>query len=71
MDTKAYQWLNFLLTFIAAIAIYYFLHDSIAEQFRIPLMIGLVIIVVVSLIVAFRRETPQTSKDKDEDNQEK
>lgn len=58
MNTKAYKWLNFLLTFIAAIAIYYFLHDSIGEQFRIPLMIGLVIIVVVSLIVAFRRETP-------------
>ncbi len=64
MDTKAFKWLNFLLTFIAAIAIYYFLHDSIAEQFRIPLMIGLVIIiVVVSLIVAFRRETPGRRKD--------
>lgn len=67
MDTKAYKWLNFLLTFIAAIAIYYFLHDSIPEQFRIPLMIGLVIIVVVSLIVAFRREIPQRGEDKDED----
>lgn len=65
MDTKAYKWLNFLLTFIAAIAIYYFLHDSIAEQFRIPLMIGLVIIVVVSLTVAFRRETPGRRKDED------
>ena len=65
MDTKAYKWLNFLLTFIAAITIYYFLHDSVAEQFRIPLMIGLVIIVVVSLTVAFRRETPQRRKDDD------
>ncbi|WP_462421407.1 hypothetical protein [Salinicoccus sp. Marseille-QA3877] len=67
MDTKAYKWLNFLLTFIAAVAIYYFLHDSIPEQFRIPLMIGLVIIVVVSLIVAFRREIPQGGKGKDGD----
>ena len=65
MDTKAYKWLNFILTFIAAIAIYYFLHDSISEQFRIPLMIGLVIIVVVSLIVTFRRETPGRGKDDD------
>jgi undecaprenyl pyrophosphate phosphatase UppP len=63
MDTAAYKWLNFLLTFIAAIAIYYFLHDSIPEQFRIPLMIGLVLIVVVSLIVAFRRETPRRDED--------
>ncbi len=67
MDTTAYRWLNFLLTFIAAIAIYYFLHDSVPEQFRIPLAIGLVIIVVVSLIVAFRRETPKRGEDeKDE-----
>ena len=71
MDTKAYKWLNFLLTFIAAVAIYYFLHDSITEQFRIPLMIGLVIIVVVSLIVAFRREIPQNGKDSDKDDQGK
>lgn len=71
MDTKAYKWLNFLLTFIAAIAIYYFLHDSISEQFRIPLMIGLVVIVVVSLTVAFKREVPQNSKDKDKDDQGK
>ncbi|SOC40972.1 hypothetical protein [Salinicoccus kekensis] len=63
MDTAAYKWLNFLLTLIAAIAIYYFLHDSIPAQFQIPLMIGLVIIVVVSLIVAFRRETPGSGKD--------
>lgn len=63
MDTAAYRWLNFLLTLIAAIAIYYFLHDSIPAQFRIPLMIGLIIITVVSLIVAFRRETPGRGED--------
>lgn len=71
MDTKAFQWLNFILTFIAAIAIYYFLHNSIPEYFRIPLMIGLVIIVVVSLIVAFRRETPARSKDDDDGDRER
>lgn len=68
MNAGSMKWLNFLLTLIAVCAIYYFLHDSLPGNFRIPLIIVLAGIAFYSLLVVFRKETQEKNTDKNSKN---
>lgn len=63
--TRQMRKLNMFLSILGIIAVYVFLHERIPDHFHVPLIIGLGIVAVVSVIYGF---TPVAERDNDEDN---